>query len=128
MLNKDKERRDEIIFGSVVEEYPLGGCKPFHKLSLKQLDLLIKENFIDLNERQNDNAPAVEDFHSFLTDHPDFVLEGYAVSVDRRDYRVSIDGIAKYEGISKEDIIDFAQFYDANEYCIEEDFMRAWWD
>lgn len=87
-MNKDWQKRDGIIG---VTEYS-GGIARFEKLSLYQLEELIDLGFASLENRHN-YAPAIGSILEFMRSYPDFVAHGYAVSIDRDDYRVSLEGV-----------------------------------
>ena len=120
--------RDEIIFpdGYQSKKY-FGGVRHFNDLSLKSLERLVKENFIDLEERQNE-APSVGEIPEFMRKYPDYIALGYTVDVTRDDYRVSLEGVSKKSRAdSEEEFEDFmALFKYADE--IDTDWICCWFD
>jgi len=107
-LNKDHQRRDEII-DSKNKKY-IAGIKKFENLSLEKLELLIKENFLSLSDKPN-YCPKAEDIYNFVKNNPDFKTIGYAVSPDREDYRVSLNGVELKRSPTKDEIIDFVNVF-----------------
>ena len=127
-LNKDVKQRDEIIFGKYEPELYAGGTRRFDGLSLKKLRRLVELNFIDLEDNQN-NSPTVREFIEFMEKYPDYTVMGYTVSIDRDDYRVSLDGIEKRKVVySEEEVDDFSSLFgDADEFDTG-NAMYAWFD
>ncbi len=131
--NFDGETRDRIIFGtSIVWEDSMGGARRFHNLSRENLQQLISQGFANPADAQN-FSPTVGDFFDFAQRQGnkgfEFIFEGYVISPERPDYRVSIDGLF-YRGIcSTELIFDFQEFVnEPDELEIEPNYLRAWWD
>ncbi len=128
-LNDNVERRDEILFGTAysADRYRLGGACHFNRLGIDRLRTLVDEEFIDLDECQN-YSPSTGDFLEFMTIHPEFTAHGYAISPDRDDYRVTIEGIESDREIEDyavlEEFVDLCRF--ADEFCINPPY--AWWD
>ena len=85
-------------------------------------------NFIDLEDNQN-NSPTVREFIEFMEKYPDYTVMGYTVSIDRDDYRVSLDGIEKRKVVySEEEVDDFSSLFgDADEFDTG-NAMYAWFD
>ncbi len=131
--NFDSETRDRIIFGtSIVWEDSMGGARRFHNLSRENLQQLISQGFANRADSQN-FSPTIGEFFDFAQRQGnkgfEFTFEGYVISPERRDYRVSIDGLF-YRGIcSTELILDFQEFVnEPDELEIEPNYLRAWWD
>ena len=127
-LNKDVKSRDEIIFGKFEPKRYVGGIRRFDGLSLKKLKQLVELNFIDLEDYQN-NSPTVREFIEFMEKYPDYTVMGYTVSIDRDDYRISLDGIEKRKVVySEEEVDDFSSLFgDADEFDTG-NAMYAWFD
>ena len=128
-LNRDIEKRDEIIFGKYEPEaYRSGGMCRFENLSLEKLKQLVDLNFISLEERQND-SPSVREFIEFMEKYSGYTVMGYAISADRRDYRVSLEGIEKNNYVdSGEEISEFINLFgDADDFDTGHG-MYAWFD
>ena len=126
-LNADVQRRDHIIFGDA-DVKQVGGIKDF-EISLHQLENLIDENFIVLEETQNDR-PSTEEFLNFIKRFPIVKAIGFAVDLERADYRVSLDGL-KYIGNIDDGfayVIKNEWEETADEFELTEIYFRAWWD
>ncbi|MGD1804394.1 hypothetical protein ACP6PL_02980 [Dapis sp. BLCC M126] len=131
--NFDSETRDRIIFGTPIAwEDAMGGVQRFHDLTREKLQQLISHGFANPADSQN-FSPTIGDFFEFAQRQGnkgfEFILEGYVISPERRDYRVSIDSLF-YRGIcSTELIFDFQEFVnEPDELEIEPNYLRAWWD
>lgn len=97
-------------------------------LTLAKLETLVKENFIDLEEQQND-APCVGDILLFMKANPRFTCHGYVVSPERDDYRVSIEGVDLNGKPTKKESKDFiALFRHADEFKCDETGCHCWYD
>ena len=128
-LNKDVNSRDNIIFK---ENYSpdkyLGGICRFERLSLKNLELLIDNKFIELNQCQN-NSPTTEEILEFMKKYPKYTAHGYAVSLDREDYRVTLEGVEKNTSAeSKEELEDFTKLFHLADDFITDSYMYCWFD
>ena len=126
---KNVDVRDMMIFGEPYnKEKYLGGCRHFNKMSLTTLNKLIEKNFADINDCQN-CAPSIGEIKRFLKRNPECWCHGYAVSTDRDDYRVSIEGV-QYQGtVGKDLIIDFVNtFRYADELEVGEYGIYCWFD
>lgn len=127
-MNKNVDYRDRIIFNEKynAKKYA-GGIRRFERLDLERLEELVKNDFVDLGERQN-YSPTIEEFRFFLQNYPNYYLNGYTASPDRDDYRISIDGIGADEApATQPDTVAFVQLCrDADEFSIEP--PHAWWD
>lgn len=129
-FNKDYESRNEIIFGDKDTDSKswLGGTRRFESLSLKQLNALIQNDFIDLEDCQN-YSPSVGDFLDFMKKYPAVVAHGYAVSHKRDDYRVSLEGVSFGGKVTMKMLLDFVYLCrHADEFHASEEELYAWWD
>ncbi len=127
-LNKNVKLRDEIIFGKYESEKYMGGIRRFENLNLDKLQKLAMMNFINLEENQN-YSPTVWEFIKFMRKYPEYTVMGYTVSIERSDYRVSIDGIEKQFGAESEtEETEFIELFgDADEFENNSE-MYAWFD
>lgn len=128
-LNEDVNTRDNIIFGEEFnpEEY-LGGIRHFERLGLKDLELLIEGNFIELEECQND-SPTTAEILEFIRKYPKYTVHGYAVSPFREDYRVTLEGVEKDTSAeSKEELEDFTKLFQLADDFITDGHMYCWFD
>lgn len=131
--NFDSETRDRIIFATpIVWEDSMGGIQRFDDLTKEKLEQLISQGFVNPADAHN-SSPTINDLFDFAQRQAnkgcEFTFEGYAVSPQRLDYRVSIDGLS-YQGICSTDLIfDFQEFVgEPDELDIEPNYLRAWWD
>lgn len=126
-LNKDQHTRD-VILGIEHQKY-IGGLTNFINLDLEKLEKLIKENFINLDQKQN-NSPPVQEFYEFMKKNPCVKAHGYAVSSDRSDYRVSIEGLHYVESNISGDLqLEFAKFCrTADSFTCTSEKLYSWWD
>lgn len=132
--NQDYQTRDTIIFGQPIdwEHENTGGLYYFDALTVEGLQELIDRRFADPEERQN-FSPTIGEFMAFSQTQKskgfDFTFEGYVISPDREDYRVSIDGIQFRGDCSYQVIADFeAIAHNADEIEIDPNLLHAWWD
>lgn len=130
-LNPDYKRRDEIL-GFSMEPVPwdraLGGIRAFENLRLEGLEALFEESFIDPEDAQN-SAPPAQVFLEFMRQHPEALAHGYAVSPQRDDYRVTIEGLrVPNEHVTRDLLADFVYLCkDADDLYLEYD-LYSWWD
>lgn len=127
-LNNNVDERDMILFGEKYnKEKYFGGCRRFDDITLEVLETLVEKKFIDLDECQN-CSPTTEEFLEYLKDHNDFCVFGYAISPDRSDYRITIEGISCEENFEDiDELIDFInRFRFADEFMVDPPY--AWWD
>jgi hypothetical protein len=127
-LNKDYQKRNQIIFGDNNTDNWPGGVRRIESLSLEQLNDLIQNDFIDLEDCQN-CSPTVEAFLDFMKKYPKVEAHGYAVSHTRDDYRVSLEGLAFAGRVNKQMLLDFVHLCrDADEFVADDNELYAWWD
>lgn len=127
-LNADVNARDNAIFGENYDpEKYKGGCRSFNYLTKKDLKWLIDNNFIRLDEAQN-NAPTVEAFYEFLKENNGYFVHGYTVSPDRSDYRVSIEGLHRDTPIETVDEIKAFVMFARWAEELDLDTGYCWWD
>lgn len=132
-LNRDIDRREQIIFGNEKyddEKYP-GGIRYFHDMSYDTLKKLVEENFVNVDDKQND-APSIKELMEYAENHQHMTFNGYAVELARPDYRISIDAISQDFGKDKDVKTAMAEF--SNHFSAADDFQidnsagYAWWD
>jgi len=125
-FNRDQKRRDELL-----------GIKPTHmdyerydKLNVDTLKVLLNEKFADPNETQND-SDSIQEFYEFMVQYPEFTAIGYAIGLERDDYRVSVEGL-EGEAKSDEALQAFIDNYKhADEFEVEvagDRYCRCWYD
>jgi len=127
--NKNVERRNEIIGMNTKEG--IGGIVRFKNLSFDQVKQLMEEKFLNPDDQQN-SAPTCGEFFSLISKHPQMRAHGYAVTPNREDYRVSIEGV-EFRGLITEEIKDSIIKYELNdadvfELSIREGYLYCWWD
>ena len=128
-LNKDWKRRDEIIkSGRGKREDGTYDVYHFDGMTLKTLELLFKENFIDATEMQN-CAPSCGTIFEFMKANKRFTCHGYAVSPERIDYRVSIEGVKLTKKPTEAEKDNFVEtFRMADEFTCNANGCYCWYD
>lgn len=92
-INRDDVRRCKILGLSEPYKHNL---KYFDNVTLKQLNLLLNENFIEPFRSVADCAVAMT-YKAFLEEYPESTIHGYITHPDRKDYGVYILGM-HYKG------------------------------
>lgn len=124
--NKDQAARDKLLGISPGAKYG-GGIEYFKNLDAATLSQMVEQGFADPESAQN-CSPTVAEFLEFMEAHPDFKAHGYAVSLKRDDYRVSIEGL-QGKNIKREDVDDFIQtFRFADDFEFEGANCYCWYD
>lgn len=132
-LNNDIDIRDTIIFGSYDPEKYMGGVRHYKDLCLDTLEELVKHEFVDTKDIQND-SPTIKHFMLFAERWKkyDITFHGYVVSSDRSDYRFSIEGIecrSEDEKFPMEFILEFTNsFRHADSFILDEHKTYCWYD
>jgi hypothetical protein len=126
-LNKAQHARD-IILGIENQKY-LGGIARFISLTVEKLEELIKRNFLNLDDKQNE-APTIQEFYELMKKYPCVKAHGYAVDKERSDYRISIEGLHHVgNDISKELQLDFMKLCrKADDLTCTDKKLYSWWD
>ena len=126
--NHDQELRDSKL--STEEPWSakyLSGVRRFKDMDYQTLKWMVDNRFADPEEYQN-NSPTIAEFLAFLKEHTNFRAIGYVVSLDRADYRLSVEGITGID-LNRDDIMDFCEFvHDADEFEVSLKSARAWYD
>ena len=131
-VNRDHIRRDNIIFGEYNPDSYFGGCRRF-SCSKETVQQLLDEGFIDPSECQN-CSPTTSEFMEYVRDFDDVTFECYAISPDRNDYRITIEGVDIEIPDNNYDLISYAveTFHYADEFSFNHGsgcyFLHAWWD
>lgn len=127
-LNNDWFARDEYIFGDADKSKYLGGVRHYENLDIGKLRWLKMNNFLHTQERQNE-APSIAEFMEFMEKYPQVKAHGYVVSIDRDDYRVSIEGLMMNGIVRPELQKDFVKLcHGADEFRLEDCHLFSWWD
>ena len=72
---------------------------------------MIEQDFIDLRDRQN-SCPSVKEIFEFMQKYPSYTAHGYTIAIKRDDYRVSLEGVAKYRSAnSMDELRDFIDMF-----------------
>jgi hypothetical protein len=105
-----------------------GGIRPFKRVPLDILEKLILHGFVHLGKWNS--CPGVQDlFWPFLRRHPEFTAHGYAVSKERKDCRIAIEGVECDAPMTIETVIDFAKtFRFADDFNLTPTRARCWYD
>ena len=139
MNQKDFQKRDEIVFGKVVDwekrESPPGVCERFEELDAEEINKLLALGFMESSQTMN-ATPTVESFLEFANEMErqgfTFNFEGFAFDPrDEQAEKVCLEGIYHQSDYPPEIGLAFAKFvsgYDPDELLIEEKLLRAWWD
>jgi len=124
-MNREQQKRDDYLDVLSCEYY--GGIASYSDLSLEGLKWLIENDFVDLEEQQND-SPSIAEFLSFMEEYPIFFAHGYVVDGSRPDYRVSIEGLSGHTNNMNE-MLAFSKFNKkATEFDCDLGYQRSWWD
>ena len=127
-LNENVKLRDEIIFGKYEPAKYMGGIRRFDNLNLDKLKELAVLNFINLEENQN-YSPTIREFIEFVEKYPEYTVMGYTVSIERSDYRVSIEGIEKNSTAESEtEETEFIELFGNADEFDSDNKMYAWFD
>ena len=139
MNQKDFQKRDEIIFGKVIDwekrDLPPGVCERFESLDAEGIKKLLALGFMKPSQTMN-STPTVESFLEFAVEMAQkgfvFYFEGFAFD-PRSDQseEVCLEGIFRQGDYPAEIGLAFAKFvskYSPDELTIEEQLLRAWWD
>jgi hypothetical protein len=126
-MNRDHEKRDELLKDYFDSSEYCGGCRHFSKIPRDLLKLLVELDFADPQEQHNE-APTIGEFLEF--EYDGIVFDGYVVAIRRDDYRVSIDGVyIPHTGKLDEKTIELIQgFHHADDFKIDGEEIYAWWD
>ena len=117
----DWTKRNNIIWGS--DDGPTGNdIKSFETMDPTTLRELVELGFADPDDTQN-YSPSIAEFLELSEIFPGMEFIGYAVSPDRADCRVSVEGFRapfSYGLVNRT--------HGADEFDVSADEIRAWWD
>lgn len=123
-----------MIFGEYAPKEYFGGVRHFDGLSPVTVMELLNYDFIEEKENQN-YSPTTAEFLELIEGHEDKAsFIGYTVSVDREDYRTTLEGIELKIPDYDTDFIQLCvrSLRGADEFTFEHDedswYIRAWWD
>lgn len=126
----DVSNRDELIFGRYEPDRYFGGVRRFAEISPDVALTLIDLGFLNRTECQND-SPTAGEMVDFVQEHgaEGWYLHGYAVSPDRADCRVTLEGIGFEGDINHNDLVDFVEMFRcADEFVIGDNTLYCWYD
>lgn len=128
-FNIDVDKRDEILFGDKYDrDKYFCGTRQFNDLDVDSLTKLVELRYIDLAEHQNE-SPTVAEILDFMQKHPLFQCHGYAVELERSDYRVSIEGVRRNGAVTMEMLVDFLSLFNgADKMVVSDDYLYCWYD
>ena len=127
-MTKDYTKRDEMIFKNNNSTYEIGGVRWFEEIDVDTAKQLIKEGFLDPNDRQND-SPTAAKFIKFCEKYPQVKMHGYVVSPGRSDTRVTIEGLVCKKDINNDLRTDFEiEFSNADDLDCNTTSLYCWWD
>ena len=139
MNQKDFQKRDEIVFGKVIDwekrEYPPGVCERFEKLDAEGINKLLALGFMKSSQTMN-ATPTVESFLEFANKMERrgfaFNFEGFAFDPRcEQAEEVCLEGIYRQGDYPPEISLAFAKFvsgYYPDKLLIESKLLHAWWD
>ena len=107
-----------------------GGITYFDGMTGYEYQALFDKGLADPEACQN-NSPPEQEMVDFCKKFPHFRVSGYIVCDSRSDSRISITTIISGENrpLRREELIAFSEeFHGADEFTLEDDFARAWYD
>jgi hypothetical protein len=114
-------------FGSSPSGFPCGGTRNFKGLSLRALERLTRLGVA--SEGPWNNCPGNAAFLGFMRKHPSWTAHGYAVSPDRGDVRLTIEGLEKEGRVGTREGKAFREaFGRADEFEVGKRYARCWYD
>lgn len=123
------KERDTILWGEPKDwSHSMSGIFSFRNLSAMKCRELLEKGFADPEDCQN-SAPSFLEITEFLERNPNFTGHGYAVSPDRNDYRVTIEGVEAHGPLSNSEKNEFVDlFRQADDFTLKDDVAFAWFD
>lgn len=126
---EQKERAEILRSGATYKDEDCANYASFDYMSPETARKLMKEGYADPEESQN-GAPTFEEMTAFCEKHPGFMLHGYVIGGDRRDARITAEGV-QGTAQSIEAMLDFIEMFRHADDC---DFNRetlncyCWYD
>lgn len=126
-MNRDHVKRDEMLRAYFDRPEYSGGTCHFSRIPKELLAKLVKQEFADPEEQQNE-SPTIAEFLEL--EYDGILFDGYVVEIYRHDYRVSIDGIyVPHSGMLDKKTIELIQeLHSADDFQIDDKEVYAWWD
>jgi hypothetical protein len=128
-LNRDHQRRDELLGLNITwSKDNVDEAISIESIPLPVLEELLKGQFIHPEDRQN-ASPTARQFLEFMRKYPVAVAHGYAISPERSDYRITIEGLrVPAKDVTPELRQSFSDLCrDADELTTDGD-LYSWWD
>ena len=127
-MNMDAKTRDELLFGEFDLDKYSGGIRRFEDLGYDDLKYLMEQRFISYGDYQN-CSPCAGDIMHFMEDYTKFTAHGYAVSPNRGDYRITLEGVELTGEYDHETLLAFIEMFRfADEFDIEPYRLYCWYD
>ena len=91
------------------------------------MKILLDEKFANPADSQN-AAPSIGEIYDFMQRYPKFKAHGYAVTKDRFDYRISIEGVTA-EDVEPDEMAAFAEMFRfADDFIVTKHLCHCWFD
>ena len=122
------ELRDEIL-RPYISNGPGKSLSRFRGLPLDVLEKLVAHGFVALG-KWNRCAGVDSMFLPFLRRHPEFTAHGYALSNDRPDCRITVEGVECEKAMTDETVSDFTNTFSlhADEVKVSPSYAYCWFD
>lgn len=123
----NKQNKERLSILGISTDNESGGIAHFENLDYEKLRELVTKGYADVDDKQNE-APTLGQFLQFMQKFPEFKAHGYVVSNDRRDRRISIEGLEgnTQDGVALDEFEDFCG--NADEFECQNGHCRSWWD
>jgi hypothetical protein len=124
--------REKLLAPYYLKDGGTSGIRYFEGVPLNVLEKLIKHRLVEM-EPWNSCDGVAELFRPFMRRNPSFTAHGYAISSEREDSRVTIEGVEREAPFTKAELADFARtFAGADDLVIDDDpacnYLRCWYD
>jgi len=128
VFNTDYEKRDKLLGIKPDWTGQNGGLEYIDEIKIDLLDKLLIDGFIDPEGYQNE-SPTTKEFYEFMNKFPKVSAHGYAISPQRDDYRITLEGLhVKESDVTTELKTEFFNLCkEADEY-FDEGELYSWWD
>ena len=128
-LTKDEPRRLKLL--GITGRIRGNDIQHFDRLSLKTLKILLEEGFVDPQETQN-CAPSVDEMYMIGQElealGAEVTFHGYAVSPNRDDYRISLEGVEITRASPNATLRFVHAFRSADEFNVGAGYGYCWYD
>jgi hypothetical protein len=123
----DEKKRNKILKLDMENGYRRFDLERFEDLDVEDFKTLLDEKFVDPQDKQN-SAPTAMEFYRFMQRYPSFKAHGYAVSKNRTDYRISIEGVQGMT-MSSEALQAFVNMFgEADTFNVDGGYCYCWYD